>query len=443
MSHPTLPENLLQNAGYFNALPKVVAEYVTNSIDSAEPGTLVCCEVVIKKGEISISDSGSGMTYDELSNFFQMHGENIQRKRGRTVRGKFGTGKSAAFGIANSLQIETVKDKLLNVVELLRADVEAAQDGHSIPVREITVNKPTSNNPGTIIHIRDLLIENPDPDEACDYIERLLGQHLRLHKVIINGETCRYRMPEMELAFTFKPTAPVKDVIGPAKCKLYTSSDALTREDNVVAVLCHGYLHATTLAGRNHEPFVEFLFGEVEVPSLDDDPGPQPAFDNTRSLSLNPQNQKVQALESWLGDCIDEVLQKLVEHERKRQLAREQYLLRKVATRIKSFLDEDFLAIQESMPWASMPGARKRDDPDTDEMQQPRVSRRRKVRPRPSAITRGLGWVRRLLGIEAHPAPSQPRRGAPVEFAIRYTRQGAYRAASTICFEGRNYLSQP
>ena len=27
------------------------------------------------------------MTYEELFSFFQMHGENIQLKRGRTVRG--------------------------------------------------------------------------------------------------------------------------------------------------------------------------------------------------------------------------------------------------------------------------------------------------------------------------------------------------------------------
>jgi len=137
--------DLLQNAAYFNAIPKAIAEYVTNAIDSAGPGLQIHCEVNIKDDGISISDNGSGMTYEELSNFFQMHGENIQRKRRRSVRGKFGTGKSAAFGIANSLRIETVKDRLLNVVELHRMDVEAAQDGRAIPVREIAVNKPTGN----------------------------------------------------------------------------------------------------------------------------------------------------------------------------------------------------------------------------------------------------------------------------------------------------------
>ncbi len=157
--------DLLQNAAYFNTLPKVIAEYVTNAIDSAEPGAPVHCEVTIKAGEIIIADDGSGMTYAELSNFFQMHGENIQRKRGRTVRGKFGTGKSAAFGVANCLRIETVRAGLLNVVELHRADVEAAQDGQPIPVQEVVVDKPGAGHSGTAIHIHELLVHDPDPNE--------------------------------------------------------------------------------------------------------------------------------------------------------------------------------------------------------------------------------------------------------------------------------------
>ncbi len=228
----------------------------------------------------------------------------------------------------------------------------------------------------------------------------------------------------MELKFKYKPPSSVNKIIGPAKCKLYVCPTVLPHEDNVVAVLCHGYLHATTLAGRNSQPFSDYLFGEVEVPGLDDDPGPIPAFDNTRSLALNLQNPKVRALEAWLGECIDEVLETLVERERKRQLARDQYLLRKVAGRIKGFLDEDFLTIQESMPWASMPGSRKHADPQENDSQPSQARPGQAVRRPPSGFERGLKWVRHLLGIEPPRKPSPPRRGAPVEFEIRYTRQG-------------------
>jgi hypothetical protein len=419
-----IARDLLQNAAYFSALPKAVAEYVTNAIDSAEAGAPVRCEVVISEQEITISDNGSGMTYTELSNFFQMHGENIQRKRGRTVRGKFGTGKSAAFGIADILQIETVKEGKSNTVELHRVDVEAAQDGKPIQVREIAVNKQAGSRSGTTIRMRNLLIEKPDAGEVQTYLEKLLGQHLRSHKVFINGAACQYKMPDVELTFDFKPPATTSSVIGPAKCTVWVSPNPLAREDNTIAVLCHRYLHATTLAGRNREPLVEYIFGEVEVPSLDDDPGPVPAFDNTRSLSLNPQNPKVQALEAWLGACLDEVLKKLAEREKRRQQAREQHLLRRMATEIKTFLDEDFLAIQGAMPWASMPGTRKHasQEPDT----RPREGSRppRTTQP-PSVIERSIDWVRGLLGWQAAAEAPRPRRGEAVAFEIRYTRQGA------------------
>lgn len=418
--------DLLQNAAYFNALPKAVAEYVTNAIDSAEPGTPVHCEVTLAEEEVSISDNGSGMTYAELTNFFQMHGENIQRKRGRSVRGKFGTGKSAAFGIANTLQIETVKDGKRNIVELHRLDVESARDGRPIPVRELAVDQPAPEAPpGTTIRIRDLLVEDPDEQAVRAYLEKLLGQHLRTHKVRVNAHACRYRMPRAELTFDFKPPETVSAALGRAKCKLCVSRDELERDDNTIAVLCHGFLHATTLAGRSREPLVEYLFGEVEVPALDDDPGPVPAFDNTRSLGLNPQNPKVQVLEAWLGECIDEVLGKLAEREKRRQKAREQRLLRRVAGSIKSFLDEDFLSIQESLPWASLPITRKR--PEEARESDTRPTAGRKPRRRPSILKRGIAWLRRLLGLEKRRQPATPPapRGAPVEFEIRYIRDGA------------------
>ncbi|MFH2104439.1 MAG: ATP-binding protein [Chloroflexota bacterium] len=415
--------DLLQNAAYFNSVPKVVAEYVTNAVDNAKSGKPVRCEVRISAEQISITDNGAGMTYAELSNFFQMHGENIQRKRGRTVRGKFGTGKSAAFGVANHLRIETVKDNLRNIVELQRVDVEAAQNGEPIPVRELVVNQKTGDPAGTVVHVRDQIVGEASPEETRLYLEKLFGQHLRSHKIIVNGTACRYRMPRVDSTYTFQPPDSVLTLIGQADCTLRVSAEPLGREDNVIAILCHGYLHATTLAGRSREPLVEYVFGEVEVPGLDDDHGPVPAFDNTRNLTLNPQNPKVRALEAWLGDCLDEVLKKLAARERRRRLAREQRLLHKVAVDIKTFLDDDFLVLQDAYPWASLPGARKRAAPVQDSGDRPAKSAGKP--PSSSVFRRGFAWVRRLLGLGPTRKAARPRRAAPVAFEIRYVRNGS------------------
>src|SRR3990172_6157923 len=93
--------DFLQNAAYFSTLPKVLWEYVSNSLDNAIEGQAVNVAVEILAAAITVADDGVGMSRRDLQTFFQMHGVNLQRLRGKRVRGRFGTGKSAAFGIAN------------------------------------------------------------------------------------------------------------------------------------------------------------------------------------------------------------------------------------------------------------------------------------------------------------------------------------------------------
>src|SRR5262245_26927996 len=94
--------DLLQSAAVFRNERAVIWEYVSNGLQYVEPGTPPEVRVRIddRKKRISIADNGRGMMWSDLENFFIMHGENLDRKAGRMGRGMFGTGKSAAFGIA-------------------------------------------------------------------------------------------------------------------------------------------------------------------------------------------------------------------------------------------------------------------------------------------------------------------------------------------------------
>ena len=69
------------------------------------PARTVIVEIDPKAKKIQITDNGRGMRMLDLHRYFQMHGENLDRKQGRPGRGFFGTGKSAAFGIASELII--------------------------------------------------------------------------------------------------------------------------------------------------------------------------------------------------------------------------------------------------------------------------------------------------------------------------------------------------
>jgi HSP90 family molecular chaperone len=183
--------DFLQNADYFSTMPKVVWEYVSNALDNPKEDQPVIVDVRISPDRLVFSDNASGMASEDLKRFFQMHGQNIQRQRGRVVRGRFGTGKSAAFGIARTLRIETRKNGYYNVVELTREMIEAASDGKPFGVKEIVKNAPTDEEDGTTVILSRLFDRKRlEIDETRRYVERHLGRNQQNHRVFINDHQC-------------------------------------------------------------------------------------------------------------------------------------------------------------------------------------------------------------------------------------------------------------
>jgi HSP90 family molecular chaperone len=111
--------DLLQSAQLFRHEHAAVWEYVSNGLDNMDPGTkpTIVVKVDAKAKTIQIRDNGRGMLMNDLQYYFKMHGENRDRKLGRKVRGYFGTGKSAAFGIARLLRITTIRNERMSKVQ--------------------------------------------------------------------------------------------------------------------------------------------------------------------------------------------------------------------------------------------------------------------------------------------------------------------------------------
>ena len=129
--------DLLQNAALFKNDKSVIWEYVSNGLQYIDEGTNPVVSVLLnnKKKTIIIKDNGRGMDLEGLQNFFIMHGENIDRKKGKFGRGMFGTGKSAAFGIGNKLKIQTVRNGKRSSVELDRKKIDKMSSEDPIPVK--------------------------------------------------------------------------------------------------------------------------------------------------------------------------------------------------------------------------------------------------------------------------------------------------------------------
>ena len=156
----------------------VVWEYVSNGLQYCGPGTnpVVKAALDSKKKRISVQDNGRGMDWAGLQNFFVMHGENIDRKEGRPGRGRFGTGKSAAFGIAELLRITTIRNGKRSKVQLQRKNVEEITSEAPIPVEVLEQEIPTSSANGTLIEIEGVHLRSLDQSGIIHYIERHLAK---------------------------------------------------------------------------------------------------------------------------------------------------------------------------------------------------------------------------------------------------------------------------
>src|SRR4029077_2055441 len=143
-----------------------------------------------------------------------MHGENVDRLKGRPGRGKFGTGKSAAFGIAMTLRVDTVRDGLRNVVLLTRDMIEHS-GGKEISVEWLTRNERIGSPNGTTIFLEAIMLGQIRTAPIIEYIERHLQAFRAIApEVAVNEHVCAYREPEIQEEFRFDPSPHQAQVLG-------------------------------------------------------------------------------------------------------------------------------------------------------------------------------------------------------------------------------------
>ncbi|MEK7706073.1 MAG: ATP-binding protein, partial [Myxococcota bacterium] len=185
--------DLLQSAALFRNEHLVVWEYVSNGLQYVDPG--VSPEVRVRlddKGKkIAIADNGRGMAWGDLQNFFVMHGENSDRKAGRPGRGRFGTGKSAAFGIAGRLEVTTVRSGKRSRVSLDRSDIDAMGNESPISVMMHEQEVPTTEANGTKIVISEVHLRRLDQKRVITFVEQQISHWPRDVVVWVNNHQCQ------------------------------------------------------------------------------------------------------------------------------------------------------------------------------------------------------------------------------------------------------------
>lgn len=340
--------DLLQAAAFFTNEKLVAWEYISNGLQYVDPGTSPRVDVVVdtRQKRMLITDNGRGMTLAGLRNFFVMHGENVDRKEGRAGRGRFGTGKSAAFGIADSLRITTVCDGKRSVVELTRADIEASREGdepvESVPVRTLTAEEATDEPNGTTIEITGIKLPKLDPQAIVSLVERHLAAWPNKDAiVVVNGHVCEYSEPPIRFERSFRPSAEEQAEIGDVELVVKVAKAPLDEELRGIGVFANGVWHETTLAGLERKEYADYLFGEIDVPSLDEE-HELPAFDASRRQQLNRENPVVRRLIPFIGRSLEDVRAELATEAKTQKESEQAKRLAREAEKIENIINEDF-----------------------------------------------------------------------------------------------------
>lgn len=335
--------DVLAQAAQFKTEAAAVWEYVVNSLQYTDPGVQPKVEVTVKRESITISDNGCGMDEDRLRHFFTMHGENLDRRAGRIGRGKWGTGKSAAFGIARMLHVDTVRNGVRNVVELTRDAIEAS-GGDSIPLDWKIRNEHVEAPNGTVVTISGLLLSRIDKSAIIEYIERNLSAFRGATPIVaVGAHVCEYHVPAIRKSYAFKPSEKQAEVLGDVELTVHASRTPLREWEQGVAILAGpGNLVAIERGGLEHKEFGNYLFGDIDVPVLETHDSPIAPYDPSRSLTLNPKHPVVAVLVGFVGSKLEHVRQELLAEEKTARDEEEARRLAKQADALADVLNDDF-----------------------------------------------------------------------------------------------------
>lgn len=344
--------DLIASAGAFKTEASAIWEYVVNSLQYVDKGAAPRVQVAVnpRKHEIVISDNGRGMSSRDLKHFFTMHAENLDRLSGRPGRGKFGTGKSAAFGIANSLTVDTVQHGKRNIVKLSREMIDAST-GENIPTDWQVVDEATDNPNGTRILIEDVLLPRIRTAPVIDYIERhLQAFRAASPQVAVNSHVCEYREPEVAAIHDFEPNESQRALMGNTVLTIKVARAPLPDNEQGVSITSGaGNLVATETCGIEAKEFGSYLFGEIDVPAIELHETPIQPYDASRSLQLNPHHPVAAVVIGFVGSKLEKVRKELVQQAKEARKTEQMRRLATEADKIAQILNDDFSRVKDRL----------------------------------------------------------------------------------------------
>ena len=282
--------NTIEHLGVkmYSQIPTAIAELIANAYDA--DATRVT--VTLKDGDsksIIVEDNGVGMTFDEVNSDFLVIGRN-RRECGqnkspsgnRVATGKKGLGKLALFGLGNTIEVITTKEK--QKVHFKMEWDKLKQTTGSDYAPEIIAIEDTTDESGTSIILSDLKRKSPlDETDLAISLSKLFNLYDSNFKVMVINEdrkievTKDLRYSSIESQFKF----PIQSFVGsvseeyPHKKEIngfvFTTEKPLKPGLRGITLFANGRLvNAPEFFGRTESShFYSYATGWIEVDFID------------------------------------------------------------------------------------------------------------------------------------------------------------------------------
>jgi len=370
---------ILDAAAAFNNLGKVAEEYLTNSLDAFETAlhdhpdnnlNRSDCKIQFTidhtKSQLIFKDEHQylGMPSNKIFNeFFNIHGASQERNRYVNVRGKHGTGKSAAFGIkATYLLVDSIhKSKRTTIKSTYESLIK--EEDEPAELEDIRIDEQTELLCGTTIiielpiNVAGRIMNLRSVTKCLTHIRRVFGRHLNNYNVELveiksRGNKVRERITYQPREAVYEKKYPVPpevaDVIGQTELIIKRAAESMEEtEEKGINITSGEYTKEQTIFGLDNEPYANHFFGEWEIPMLDKYKGPNPPMLSTRELRLNQDNEMVQSIYKFGKKILKEEIKSFAKDERIRKQDETLRKLSQMANELATILNEDFSEFEE------------------------------------------------------------------------------------------------
>jgi len=348
-----LGKAILQTAAQFQSASTAIWEYVSNSLFYRESPDGCEIFISIEKNKVTISDNSMGMDEETLKSFFTFAGENLARKGQQKIwnhRGKNGTGKIAAFGIADSLTVETRKDGKKNIFELTRSDIESSPDGsNSIPVNEILRNASTTEINGTEITLKGINIKI-NTSEVIAKIEREISVWRDKDiKIAVNSNICEFKELDIINTHIFPSEGSIKDRYGDFILKVDVSRVPLGIHDRGIMVMSNENRIGVEDCGISNKECGSLITGNVDIPQLEDPINNIDTVSQSRDLKLNNLHEGVQELQRFMGPKLEEVRKDILQKKDEERNSKQSKKLTQITNDLSSKFNKEWKLLTKQL----------------------------------------------------------------------------------------------